>query len=350
VNDTDPRISGPSRSKDPAVRASSVASIEHHASPLTEDYRRMLAIRLFEERAQTWFHASKIRGSIHLGIGQEAVAVGARRAMSDGDIVAATYRGHAWALAWGVSLEAGFAELLGRETGANRGRGGSKHVGDWSVGVLPGNAIVGATLPIAVGTALADRLAGLDRVSIAVLGDGAMNQAVVHEAMNLAAVWHLPVIFMLENNRYSEMTPIEDAIAIARLADRADAYGMPGVQVDGMDVEAVTRTVSEAQAGARAGEGPTLIEALTYRFCGHMPGDTEEYRSRDEVARWRRLDPLIVARTRLLALGLHGEDIAAIDDAVAADIEAAAQAAESASPPPASTIGHGAAPWMEWER
>jgi TPP-dependent pyruvate/acetoin dehydrogenase alpha subunit len=311
-------------------------------------YRQMLEIRGFEERAQELFAAGAIRGSIHLGIGQEAVAVGARRALREGDSVVPTYRGHAYALAWGVTPLQGFGELLGRETGSNRGRGGSKHFASAQHRVLPCNAIVAAGLPIACGVALAARLGGREDVTLAPFGDGATNQAAFHEALNQAAVWDLPVVFLCENNMYSEMTPISAMVRVERLADRAAAYGMPGIRMDGMDVGAVADAVGTAAERARNGDGPTLIEAMTYRFCGHMPGDSESYRTREEVDRWRERDPLLTTEVRLGAVGIDQEELIQLRATVEAELDSARDQA-LAGPQP-SEISLGAADFMEWER
>ena len=315
-----------------------------------ETYSQLLGIRGFEERAQALFARSLVRGSIHVGIGQEAVAVGARLASEPGDLVVPTYRGHAYALAWGMSFDAAFGELLGRETGCCRGRAGSKHFGDRSLGILPGNAIVAAGLPIACGTALADQLDGRARVTVVPFGDGATNQAAFHEALNLAAIWKLPVVFLCENNLYSEMTPIADMVNVERLADRATAYGMPGVEVDGMDTLAVAATVRSAAERARSGSGPTLVEAMTYRFCGHMPGDPEVYRTKDEVQRWRERDPIRLFRAEIARAGVVDSDLAACEDAVSAALDAAEGAALEAPLPDAAAMGLGTADWMAWQR
>lgn len=320
------------------------------ATAQLETYSRLLGIRGFEERAQALFARSFVRGSIHLGIGQEAVAVGARLASEPGDLVVPTYRGHAYALAWGMSFDAAFGELLGRETGCCRGRGGSKHFGDRSLGILPGNAIVAAGLPIACGTALADQLDGRARVTFVPFGDGATNQAAFHEALNLAAIWKLPVVFLCENNLYSEMTPIAAMVNVERLADRAAAYGMPGVEIDGMDTLAVAASVRSAAERARSGAGPSLVEALTYRFCGHMPGDNEVYRTRDEVQRWRERDPIRLFRAEIARAGVADSDLAACEAAVAAALDAAESAALDAPVPDAAAIGLGTADWMAWQR
>jgi TPP-dependent pyruvate/acetoin dehydrogenase alpha subunit len=311
---------------------------------------RMIEIRSLEEHAEQLFSSGEIRGSTHLGIGQEAVAVGTRHGLRDGDAVAPTYRGHAWALAWGIPLEEAFGELLGRETGSNRGRGGSKHFGSFDRGVLVSNAIVAAGLPIACGIALAASQEQRDQVVVAVFGEGATNQAAFHEAMNQAVIWRLPLIFLCENNLYSEMTLSSTMVGVERIADRALGYGCPSAQCDGMDVEAVAAAVAIAAERARKGEGPTFVEALTYRFSGHMPGDSESYRTREEVAAWRQRDPLGIARNRLVELGDTADDLAQLESATLARVEAALEAARRAALPAPSAIGTGAAEFMEWTR
>lgn len=313
---------------------------------LLELYDQMARLRAFEERIESLFSRGMVRGSTHLGIGQEAVAVGARAGTRPGDLVAPTYRGHNWALAWGVPLQACFGEILGRTSGCNRGFGGSKHLADAAHGVLPCNAIVAAALPIACGTAWRARLDGQDQVTVVPFGDGATNQAVFHEALNLATIWKLPVIFLCENNRYSEMTPIAAMAPYAEMVRRADSYDMPAESVDGMDVEAVASAVERAAARARAGEGPTLLEAHTYRFCGHMPGDNEPYRTPEEVAEERKRDPLLLAARKLLDCGVDQTELAAVTTQVAVDIDAAEQTAMEARPPDLDMLAVGTADFM----
>jgi pyruvate dehydrogenase E1 component alpha subunit len=320
------------------------------AQQLETAFAEMLRIRGFEERAQDLYAKLHFKGSTHLGIGQEAVAVGARLGLAQGDIVAPTYRGHAYALAWGLTSFAGFAELLGRAAGSNSGRGGSKHIGSARLGVLPGNAIVAANLPLACGSALRAKLDGDDDVTVAVFGDGATNQAAFHEALNLAAIWQLPVIFLCENNLYSEMTPIADTVRVERLADRGASYGMPGVRVDGMSVQAVADAAREAADLARSGQGPSFIEAMTYRYCGHMPGDAGEYRTKEEVAQWKARDPIDATEALLWQRGKTAEETAAIRQRVTADLAVAEAEALAAPLPDPASIALGAASWMETAR
>ena len=318
------------------------------ASDLLAGLQTMATIREFEERLEHLFYQGKIRGSVHLAMGQEAVAVGACHALAPRDVVAPTYRGHAWALARGIGVNEAFAEVMGKQSGCNRGRGGSKHLGDLSKGVLPGNAIVGATLPLAAGIGYASLLDGADTVALASFGDGAANQGSVHEAMNLAALFKLPVIMVCENNLYSEMTPLEHSATVERISERAAGYRIPAIEVDGMDLEAMSVAVGEAADRARSGGGATFIEAMTYRFCGHMPGDMQTYRTDEEVAEWRKRDPLIVTRRRLEGLGV-GEAGRVVAQAKA-DVQRAEALAFAAPEPRVEDIGLGEPRWQVEER
>jgi TPP-dependent pyruvate/acetoin dehydrogenase alpha subunit len=253
----------------------------------------MLIIRGFEDAVQDLFARDLVRGSTHLCQGQEAVAVGVAAGLNVGDTMTCTYRGHGAVIAMGAPLDRCFGELLGRAGGLCGGKGGSMHFTDVSVGALGANAIVGAQLPISVGAALASQHLGLGHVSVAFLGDGATNIGAFHESLNLAAVWKLPVIFVIENNHYGEYSPLSLTTPIERLADRAASYGMPGVYVEGNDVEAVRQATLDATARARAGEGPTLIEADTYRQLGHSRSDPATYRPKEEVEWWLANDPIV---------------------------------------------------------
>jgi pyruvate dehydrogenase E1 component alpha subunit len=306
------------------------------APDLRDLYRRMARIRRVEQTLEDLFKQGEIYGSLHLCIGQEATAVGACAALRTEDYMTCTYRGHGAELAKGLPLPAFMAELFGKETGACRGRGGSMLLTDLSVGVLFATGIVGGGLPIAVGAALSARLAGNDRVALTFFGDGATNQGTFHEALNMAGLWKLPAIFFCENNLYAEMTPTAKEASVEHLAERGCASGVPGVTVDGNDVEAVYAVTAQAADRARRGEGPTLIEALTYRLTGHMFGDTQSYRSRDEVERWRAKDPLDVARRRLRERGVAADAIARIDSEVEAELQAAVAFARR-SPEPSET-------------
>lgn len=303
---------------------------------LLELYRRMVRIRRVEETLEELFKQGEVYGSLHLCIGQEATAVGACAALRQDDYITCTYRGHGAVLAKGTPTRAVMAELLGRETGCCRGRSGSMLLTDLQVGTLFSTGIVGGGIPIAVGAALGARLAGTDRVALTFFGDGATNQGTFHEALNMAALWRLPAVLFCENNQYAEMTPIRKEASIERLADRGCAHGIPGVVVDGNDVEAVLDVTRQAVERARKGEGPTLIEAITYRLTGHMFGDTQPYRSREEVEAWRARDPLLVAQRRLRERGISDAEVTRTEREVEEEIEAAVSFAR-ASPEPSET-------------
>jgi len=267
---------------------------------LLQMFKLMLLIRRFEEQCVEFFKSGEIRGSLHPCIGQEATAVGACLALRRDDYLTCTYRGHGQCLAKGLDPKEAMAELLGRKTGCSQGKGGSMHFTAPSIGLLGENAIVGAGAPIAVGAAMTAQLDKTDQVAITFFGDGAINQGAFHEAMNMAAIWDLPIIFFCENNLYSEMTPISAMVNVTQLADRAAAYGMQAVTVDGYDPIAVYEVTRAAVERARQGDGPTFIEAMTYRLFGHMVGDTEPYRTKEEVAEWRARDPITVFPQRLI--------------------------------------------------
>lgn len=252
----------------------------------------MLRIRLFEEEVQRLFSMNLMRGSTHLCQGQEAISVGVCSALSPGDTMTCTYRGHGAVLAMGAELDRSFAELLGRAGGLCGGRGGSMHLTDVSLGALGSNAIVGAHLPITTGAALSAKLQKTGAVSVAFFGDGSTNIGAFHEAVNMAAVWKLPAIFVIENNQYGEYSALAVTTPITRLADRAASYGIPGIFVDGNDVVSVREVARTAVARARAGLGPTLIEADTYRQVGHSRSDPATYRPPGELERWMERDPI----------------------------------------------------------
>ncbi len=284
-------------------------------------YRDMCLIRRFEERCLALSQRGLIAGSIHLAIGQEAVAVGAAAALRADDLTVATYRGHGHVLARGVDPRAALAEMLGRRTGLCKGKGGSMHLTDVARGVLPPNSIVGAGLPIATGAALARVRQGRDSVVLCAFGEGTLNQGAAHEALNLAAIWGLPVIFLCENNHYAEMTPAYDMIKGDSFAARVAAYGIPVRGVDGMDVCAVADAIAEAARTARAGEGPSYVEADTYRFLGHYQGDPgTSYRPADEVARWRERDPLTLLRACVLDVTAHAAERLDAEEAAVTDL------------------------------
>jgi acetoin:2,6-dichlorophenolindophenol oxidoreductase subunit alpha len=276
----------------PAFDVTARPSAHYERGWLEARYLGLCLIRAFEERLAALHAQGVLRGSVHLCIGQEATAVGGCAALLPDDFMTCTYRGHGQALAKGLSPRAAMAELLGRIDGCCRGRGGSMHLTDVSVGLLGENGIVGAGLPIALGAAFTAQHRQTGQVALTFFGEGATNQGVTHEALNLAAAWRLPVIFFCENNQYAEMTPIAQEVAVERMAARAEGNGIPSLQVDGNDVLAVYEATSRAVARARSGEGPTFIEAHTYRLVGHMIGDPEVYRAKQEVEERRRFDPL----------------------------------------------------------
>ena len=285
-------------------------------------YLTMRLIRRFEERIVELVNRNEIPGVTHEYVGQEAVATGICAALRLDDVITSTHRGHGHILAKGGEPRRMIAELMARETGYNRCRGGSMHIADLSLGIYGANGIVGAGAPIACGAALAAKLGGGDRVAVAFFGDGAMNQGVVHEAMNLAAIWSLPVLFVCENNGYAISASIKEMAAVERLADRARGYGMPGEWVDGMDVLAVRGAARKAVERARRGEGPTLLECRTYRFVGHFTAEKARgirYRSDEEIAEWRTRDPV---ETFPAWLEREGIATAADTERVRQDVEA----------------------------
>ena len=297
-------------------------------------YRDMVRIREFEEASSKLYTQGLVGGSLHLAIGQEGTIVGTVGALSPRDGITMTYRGRGHALAKGSSPFALFAEILGRQGGTSRGKGGPMHIYDPAVGVMGTNAIVGAGIPIAAGLALAAKMEGASRVAMTVFGDGAVNQGAFHEGLNLAAIWDLPIVFVCENNLYSEMTPIKDAVRNDSLAERAQAYRIRAVTVDGNDVEAVREATSQAIARARAGEGPSFIECMTYRYVGHMLGDPETYRSKEEVQAWRERDPILLLETRLLQQEVASRaQLDAIQEAAREEIAQAANAAQESPEP-----------------
>lgn len=294
---------------------------------LPSELLSMWRIRAFEEEVLELWRRNEIVGSVHLCSGQEAVAVGACGALRPDDPVFATYRGHGWALSRGVPARALFAELLGRESGTNGGRGGSAYLSAPDQAFYGENSIVGAGAPLAVGAALACHLDGAGRVAVAVFGDGAMNQGSVHEALNFAAARRLPVVFLCENNGYSELTPIADMVGNPRLAERAAGYGMPGYRIDGNDTSAVRGAVGQALALARSGGGPTLLEAVTQRLVGHYIGDVEAYRPPGELDAQRIAEPIARLGRELLALGVPPRDLDLAEQTARRQIRQAADAA-----------------------
>ena len=297
-------------------------------------FREMLLIRQFEEIVNELYLQGKIPSTLHLYIGQEAVAAGVCGALQPADYVLSTHRPHGHALAKGVSPGAIMAELFGKATGTCKAKGGSMHVGDFQLGMFPAIAIVGGNVPIAAGAALASKQLKDGRVTVCFFGEGAVNEGAWHEGVNAAAIWDLPVVFVCENNLYGASTPISQVIKVDTVAERARAYGLPSLTIDGNDVLAVYQATAEAAARARAGNGPTLIECLTYRQCGHSRSDPRTYRTKDEEAAWKLKDPIDTYRAWLTQTQSGAEaELAAIQAEVTATIQASIDFAE-ASPLP----------------
>jgi pyruvate dehydrogenase E1 component alpha subunit len=288
----------------------------------------MLRIRRFEEKCAELYSAGKIRGFLHLYIGEEAVAVGAMQSLTAEDAVVATYREHGHALARGIPATALMAEMYGKREGCSRGRGGSMHVFDAARRFYGGNAIVGGGLPIAVGLALADRMQTRQRVTACFFGDGAVAEGEFHESLNLAALWKLPVLFLCENNLYAMGTRIERALAQPDVRLRAQGYGVPAESVDGMDVHAVEASTRRAAEAVRRGEGPFLLELRTYRFRAHSMFDPELYRDKAEVETWKQRDPIAALAAQLDREGTTG-GVAAVEAEVDQEIAAAVAFAEA---------------------
>ena len=304
---------------------------------LLDIYLVMKQIRYFEETAFRFFQENKLRGSVHLCIGQEAVSAAPIALLNDGDYITSTHRGHGDGIAKSRDLKSAFAELMGKETGFCRGRGGSMHICDLAKGNLGANAIVGGGLPIALGGALAQQMRGTDNITVSFFGDGASNQGTFHESLNLASLWKLPVVFVCSNNLYGISTPASISTSVENIADRAAGYSMPGQVVDGNDVLALLDAFSGCLKRARAGEGPSLLEAKTYRWKGHWTGDPEVYRTREEVAEWMEKDPISRFGAALIANKIATQaELDVIDAQAKADAEEAAQfALDSPEPDPA---------------
>lgn len=310
---------------------------EHHADWL----REMLLMRRFEERAGEAYSVGQIGGFCHLYIGQEAVAVGTISALRADDYVISAYREHAQALARGMTARSIMAELYGKATGCSGGKGGSMHLFDAELNFMGGHGIVGGQIPLGAGFAFAARYRGTDQVSLCFFGEAAANIGAFHEALNIAGLWKLPAIFVIENNGYGMGTAVNRAAAIPDLAVRADSYGMPGVTVDGQDVDAVREAMDEAVRRARAGEGPSLLDILTYRYVGHSMSDAPygTYRTKDEVEEHRTRDPIEVLATRMREAGMLDDDrLAELEADVAAEVADAVQFAEESPEPDADQL------------
>ena len=304
-------------------------------------YSNMARIRAFEFRALKLFEENKLRGSVHLYIGEEAVASTVCSRLTNNDYITSTHRGHGHCIAKGARLDMAMAELMGKATGYCKGRSGSMHIADFTQGNLGANAIVGGGIPIAVGAALSIKLQKQDRVAVSFFGDGASNEGTFHESLNLASVWKLPIIFICENNGYGISVPTWQSTSVENISDRAHGYNMPGETVDGNDVEAIDAAIERAIARAKAGEGPTLIECKTYRWLGHWTGDPQTYRTREEVAEWREnRDPMKRWREKMLAANLYTEaELDAMLKAADDETEAAVEfALNSPNPDPAHVL------------
>ncbi len=300
-----------------------------------EMYRMQVVIREAEQRAYDLFLQNLVKGTSHLSLGQEAVAAGFGGAMKKGDLSFCTYRGHAHTLARGVSVEKVLGELMQRDNGLMRGKGGSMHLTSVDHGVMGSYAIIGAHLPIACGAAWRAQYKGQKDVSVCFFGDGTTNIGAFHEALNFASVWKLPVVFVCENNLYMEYTPIGDVTAVPNpAADRAAAYGLERIVIDGNDADVVYRTAQAAFDKARAGGGPSLIECLTYRHSGHSRADPAKYRPEGELERWKLCDPIKIYKERLLQFGVKEKVIADIDASVRKMVDDATEACKAAPPPP----------------
>ncbi len=303
-------------------------------------YERMRLIRAFEDRVADLFAEGLIPGFVHLYAGEEAIAVGACAHLTDADYITSTHRGHGHCIAKGVDVVPMMAELFGKATGSCKGKGGSMHIADLDKGMLGANGIVGGGGPMACGAALRNKVLHTDAVTLCFFGDGAAEQGTMHEAMNLASIWKLPLVFVCENNLFAESTPWFYHCAAKDIAERGAAYNMPGLLIDGTDVFAVHEALGEAIARARRGDGPSLIEARAFRYYGHFQGDAITYRTEQDLADYRLRDPLTQFRTRVIERGLLGaEDLDLIDSrAVEAVEDAVRQAKEAAYPLPAELL------------
>ena len=311
------------------------------ASPLPEDqvergkelHRKMVRIRRFEERIGNLFAAGELPGFVHLGIGQESVPVGVVDELREADYITATHRGHGHILAKGAAFTPMLAELMGRTTGYCKGKGGSMHIFNIELGILGANGILGASQPIAVGAAFSARHQGRDDVVATFFGEGASAQGAVHEAMNLAAVWKAPVVFVAEVNGFAELTPYDVHVAVPSLADRGAGYGIPAISVDALDVFDVSEAARECVERARRGEGPSLLELRTLRCRGHYEGDPQRYRDPEELERRAAVDPIDHLRLRLRESGVGEDELTGVVEAVDAELDAAVEEARSGSLP-----------------
>jgi pyruvate dehydrogenase E1 component alpha subunit len=299
---------------------------------------KMILTRTFEENALEMFSMGKVHGTMHVSIGQEGIAAGAGPALTEGDYLLNTHRGHGHFLMWGGDLNRMMSEFLGKENGYCRGRGGSMHIADVESNNLGAQGIVAGNLPISVGVGLSIKMRKTDQVVLTLFGDGAANEGAFHESLNMAAIWNLPIIYLCENNQYAMSMAFEKAFRVEQISDRAKAYGIKGLTIDGNDVVAVYKAVQEAAKRARTGNGPTLIEAITYRYQGHSKSDRQLYRTRDEVKQWKQKDP--IQRFAKL-IGIKEKEMEQIEKKAEEEIAAAVEFAENSPEPEISTILEG---------
>ena len=303
---------------------------------LIKIYTAMMKIRRVEERLMEIFATGVIPGFIHVSIGQEAVAVGACSTLNKEDYIANTHRGHGQAIAKGIDLKGFMAEIYGKRNGVCKGRSGSMHIADKAIGILGSNGIVGGGIPLAMGNAFASQYLNDGRVTVCFFGDGASNEGTFHESLNLASLWNLPIIFCCENNEWAQFTPIKKYLKVEKISERAAAYGMPGISVDGDDVLAVYDAAKKAVGWARKGKGPTLLECKTHRWFGHFAGDKQKYRSPEEIETVRKYDPIQRFQKRLVEVNILDEkSIDGIEQGIRGEIDEAVKFAEkSPSPEP----------------
>jgi len=310
---------------------------------LKESLQTMHTIRAFEERAEQLFSLGRVHGTMHLSIGQEATAVGASSAMEDGDYLLNHHRGHGHCLAWGSDASRMMAEFMGKETGYCRGRGGSMHIADVESNNLGANGIVAGGVPLSVGVGLSIKMRKTDQVCLVIFGDGAANEGAFHEALNMASIWDLPIIFLCENNQYAMSMPMPKAFNVEKISTRATAYNIPGITVDGNDVLVVYEAVKTAADRARRGEGPSLVESVTYRYKGHSRSDKQAYRTREEVQDWQdNRDPIMRLSDLLVTAGITTQAEAdSMRDTALKIIDDAVEFSENSASPDLASIAEG---------
>lgn len=312
---------------------------KYSGEQLIEALRKMYLIRKFEEGAENCYTRGLIHGTMHLSIGQETSAVGSCMPLAPDDQITSTHRGHGHCVAKGAEVSRMFAEFFGKETGYCKGRGGSMHIADVSKGNLGANGIVAGGIPIAVGAALSAKRLKTGKVVLCFFGDGANNEGAFHESLNMASIWKLPVVFICENNKYGMSTSIERSTSVKNISERAAGYSMPGVTVDGNDFNSISEAVDTAVEYARSGNGPCLVESLTYRWRGHSKSDRNRYRTKEEINDWIDRDPIVRFSTFLMENSvLNADDVKKIEESVDAEIEAAIEFAKSSPDPLLSEV------------